>query len=155
MMFYPTVRGIDLAEKHGVCSLWNFLYFFQNFKCQGKWWGFDGRSLLAKNGPVSGLLCLGKICQPDCGLGSQLNGRLPKAQGSLAFNIISPSIRQIKPRLRTAKEIQGSSEVQCRGWRCDVWIHMVTWTQQSFFFFSEKSFDWNISGSNIYFLKNN
>lgn len=119
MMFYPAVRGIDLAEKHGVCSLWNFLYFFQNFKCQGKWWGFEGRSLLAKNGPVSGLLCLGKICQPDCGLGSQPNGRLPKAQGSLAFNIISPSIRQIKLRLRTPKEIQGSSEVRMQ--RVEVW----------------------------------
>lgn len=47
----------------------------------------------------------------DCVSGSQLNGRLPKAQGSLTSNIISQSIRQITPRLSTPKEIQGSGEV--------------------------------------------
>lgn len=141
MMIYPSVSGLGLAVEQGVCSLWNFLCFFQNFKLQGKWWAFDGRSFLAKNGPVSGLLCLGKICQPDCGLGSQFNGRLPKAQGSLPFNIISPSIWQIKLRLRTPKEIQGSSEVWML--RVDVWCvntygHLDS--VKHFIFFSLKHF---------------
>lgn len=141
MMNYPTVSGLGSAEKHGVCSLWNFLNFFQNFRLQGKWWAFDGRSFLAKNGPVSGLLCLERICQPDCGLGSQLNGRLPKAQGSLAFNIISPSIRQIKLRLRTPKEIQGSSEVwmlRVEVWCVNTYGHLDS--VKYFFFFWLKYF---------------
>lgn len=56
----------------------------------------------------------------DCVSGSQLNGRLPKARGSLTSNIISQSIRQITSRLRTPKEIQGSGKVWVL--RMEVWF---------------------------------